>query len=1542
MSEFFTEEQRREYENAFPGERSNYNFQPAPTAPVTERMQNNYQTPYGPVPGESASPNSRPLPPHMPTSPLEGPGSRRDDMRNRGSGKQVKKHKRGEPSGESTEEASSEDSDQSQTVALKAGEADFESPEEETSTGEEVYITVPRKEVLSMVQAAERSATGIRKTRREVMDGVYPPSTRGRVRDLMERDVAVEREQEKTPTSPVVQPTPLKKAAPGSIKKPSLAKATAKDGLPELVPVEARKVRFEVSEDEEMAEAKPVKTSTTVDKRRGEERKPETGFSGRQSELTATVDKQKKAFEFVEPVAEVAENGKVNITLSSIQKPRFQQRLSGPGERVVPQRRNLTLDRQEIVQWFFDAWGLLSEWLRAYFDSATAVTRRRRAIKSPTYPVSNQQTYSDIALMNSTNTFSAPTSDSDSRPPVPPHEPFVQFRPEPFENVQYLSRQQFHQPPPVTLAQPPSSEDALAAIQGILYDQWGKFNHRQPIDVRPTFSAAPQSLYIGSYSDPNGQLVHRSIAMNNLEVLTDGQTGLPYTITGHTVRDTYAVPASQNVVWPLELIYPSNDRIRTEMDRCMNTPTTDDGDAGFPVHASQTCPPLGSAMEYPWVSDFIADVNEGTHRPQLSADESRPNPASPTAEPLTKAARHFRLDERSTVAPNETVNASYDRTVSPSANSFASSETSPTMPILEPIPTAPPQIGAMTITRLNQEISGRAVQDLRLEGGLWSVLFDEEVEPRLIELLSRGDSGNMSSGPGDADSDEGLGICEVCFEPRHDPWAPCAANNGGTPMTPPYMIPGHPPTIADDQQTGETWHYFDDVVRSFTLIPRAEHSRSQQEEMDRAVQEALSPFLEECVNLPTSEEDCWKKLAATAGEARDTFGHLATLFEARRATEGRVAAVKKAREIEYVGRLSWLSDKILTEFRKAARTRLPETPARPNPFEARAAELSSEERNLAAAQALATLAAPAGRHDTGYGSSIAHALGVPQQEIIPHVNTLEVPNLARTTTELITRDSWSSSSEAVSTDYSYEEIDPYGRYPLQPQVNNQGIFSPTVSEWSVTSTDFGIDPRNVIDAALFRVQAQQVNRNETLKDGAASAPAPEAPIGARPTETIASTLSTDFSRDYTMSNSNFHDQLPRDCFKDLSLWAGDGARSRAEHLHWEDGTFGEPFRDALSILHGPLARFLDYSAMANEGVASLSAFSPLTVHCRPGPSPTPTSPDPTQSPTSLDFSLPDPRPSNSRELGQAQEDRLRENRFEREGLHQGQKREPSSPADAHLEARKRRKLRKFQGDALRRQTTERAAFQASGLAEPDAVRLFAGVRQASLEGARRVEAAVWARYEITEVRGSNWFIKSWKPDAEEAGTTFQGHFPISVVDHPFLLDNETTRMHALHNVLLANGRNVLASLLADILTVRVCDHYIVSNYLCAGFLDMAYPPEADYRWWKLLQPEDEEDEDDFRADTDVSSISSLEYLPRPGESTSDAMEVPATSAQDAADKPTFAEAGPFVEGATGQFRSHVVEYSDRSMDGDGNVAHHSFVVCSCLPGSPGEHQASAD
>ncbi|KAJ7695632.1 hypothetical protein B0H17DRAFT_1131263 [Mycena rosella] len=287
----------------------------------------------------------------------------------------------------------------------------------------------------------------------------------------------------------------------------------------------------------------------------------------------------------------------------------------------------------------------------------------------------------------------------------------------------------------------------------------------------------------------------------------------------------------------------------------------------------------------------------------------------------------------------------------------------------------------------------------------------------------------------------------------------------------------------------------------------------------------------------------------------------------------------------------------------------------------------------------------------------------------------------------------------------------------------------------------------------------------------------------------------------------------------LRQWLHDKAMLQLEQIQWEDDCTGAPLHSALRTLYGPLREFLDFLTMAANCIAHLELLADAASIQQPLPSPPSFHLDPRQSPTSLDFSLPDATAAHDPGLsdttvsatmtvaatpgtaviatGDTHTNRHGKRKF------RGDDPEPEQ---------KRKKFRKSHGDILRRAVIEHEAYKAVGLTNTHAICMFTGVRLAVLAGKECIEQFVREHYSVDET-----------------------YLPSGHVTHPLLTNLEAAQLHVMWKVLHQHQQYILASLVFDILTFRLRDVYAVSHLLNAGYLGTQYPGA---RHWELLPFDD--------------------------------------------------------------------------------------------------------
>ncbi|KAJ7905816.1 hypothetical protein B0H14DRAFT_2554251 [Mycena olivaceomarginata] len=130
----------------------------------------------------------------------------------------------------------------------------------------------------------------------------------------------------------------------------------------------------------------------------------------------------------------------------------------------------------------------------------------------------------------------------------------------------------------------------IATLEEYVHRQWQRYAAGAPLDVEPTFSAAPQSEYYGSVILPNGQRLHRSAGFNVFRIFRDHGTGQPFTMSCHEFTFHVSTPDDPQRIWDLELCYPSDERLSAAM---ATLPSIEGQEPlSYPVHATKQAPPM--------------------------------------------------------------------------------------------------------------------------------------------------------------------------------------------------------------------------------------------------------------------------------------------------------------------------------------------------------------------------------------------------------------------------------------------------------------------------------------------------------------------------------------------------------------------------------------------------------------------------------------------------------------------------------------------------------------------------------------------------------------------------------------------------------------------------------------------------------------------------------------------------------------------------------------------------------------------------------------
>ncbi|KAF7361899.1 RT-RNaseH-2 domain-containing protein [Mycena venus] len=865
------------------------------------------------------------------------------------------------------------------------------------------------------------------------------------------------------------------------------------------------------------------------------------------------------------------------------------------------------------------------------------------------------------------------------------------------EKVQYLSRSTLNRPPMPVVSL--STEGPVATIADAVVRQWQRYADRQPLDVDPTFVAAPQSEYYGHVVLPNGQVLHRSSSANAFRVFRDRETGLPFTMSCHEFTFHVTTPGDPQKTWDLELCYLSDERLRQAMSTMNPLVPPVGGEVGFPVNAIEHAPPmlpLSERLQINQVSVAVAKYIIRTHRLQSLAAG-------------TASAGEVIAPERMTVDPGD----------------------------LEPLverrklrgpPLMVPPDDVLKLAPCHAYGGGKdAMRAMKREAELSKSVRRRTRESTTLEddIFGSDDSdyGDIPGLVGSVEdsrtnSSADLGICGLCFESQHESTLDC-------PLFRPK--PSKERVVGGDGSS-------EGVLTEQRMM-----------EMQQVLDIALGPTMREWLTLPPAAVP-FQALVAAAGEARKAFEEYTVEFEWRREEEEK--GIVRGMESTAADGLQALRREqgVVKEGmdRKTAERRAD------SPFP----RLPRVTRDL---------------------SHTAH--------LIP-------PNFNVNRGNPVTRDEWSSSASAspsssVTDDDAPvydndEDDDSNSREIYYQQTLSPGNWSPAVSEWSVEAWDllspFFSNPQRIIDEALSRA----LPRNST-------------------TISLPSDSATELSGDEDYPSSSDEDGAAQ-IVQDLRLWTYEGNAHQVTHLRFEDEMGSEPANRALRALHGPLSKFVDYPAMAAEGVLNLRCPSPLPFKLANFPSvpDSPVSddlPDVLSAPTSLDFVLPTSAVRSTVGTRQASpallDDGAAGDLITGSGVPDtadivGREWNPDDEEGGLNQNGMRKKTSKFHGDKLRRMVIEREALKATGYTDPVVIRMMAGVRLATLEAARRIEDLVWHRYGIHE-----------------------GSFPDRFLHHPFLFNIEAAKMQTLWHILQRNGRYQLANVLYEVAlnppSGRICE-----------------------------------------------------------------------------------------------------------------------------------------
>ncbi|KAF8208398.1 hypothetical protein K438DRAFT_1961891 [Mycena galopus ATCC 62051] len=863
----------------------------------------------------------------------------------------------------------------------------------------------------------------------------------------------------------------------------------------------------------------------------------------------------------------------------------------------------------------------------------------------------------------------------------------------------------------------------------------------------PVAAIVDAAIYYGQTVLPDGQVLHRSAAMNTFRVFQDVETGVPVTMSGHEFIFHVACPEELHAVWSLKTPYPTDAQMRNVMQRFVPPIVSGAVALSFPMHGTEVAPPM-LAMEERLHLDAGMDGSE-SEADVLRDELVAVGPHQLTATNLAKLPRGLAM---------------------PTPRGLMGSG----------------QEACQIIADFEGQLHRRARKTLQLGDNYFVTYSAEETEDasttdadsRMPDLVS------ISSSGGGSNTSIDIGFCDLCLAPQHETELACplfgTENTEGFPGRAVVMNTSSDRMSNQNELRVNT--VFNETLGEYEVLGMRA-PEEEKREMHSALEVPDSP----------NEGAVFRTLVDAVVDARKMLEECTVEYDDEKEDGNHTIALADTDQIGSGVRI---------------RTATPFSPPR-SPL-----RLPPRHRILE----------PEDQHSDDGTPVLRRHASAP----LSYADRVVLPSFTKRG-GIVTRNQWSSSPASLPGGplRSIEDNEDLALAD-RTEVIDSGEWSPVASEESVDFQSLTL-LRWLIEEAIFRAWGW---------------PSSYPPSYATDSIEPSSTSSESHSGFSCTSRYEFYDDNNFELHESLSFWVRDGNKHQRNHCRFENEMGVEPLHQALQALHGPLSFFVDYLAMAGQGVKDIisTAFtpSPFSASVFPaapdlesGVTPKLTSdtpPSPTAASISFDHSLPvtverspaSPAPANPV---------MSEGEWEEIVI------EPLSAGS------QKRKYPHGEEEGLNQQGCRKKT--PAGMADERAVRLMAGVRLAVLEVLRRIEDMVWHRYGITEYA-----------------------FPDKLIRHLFLFPLEAAKLQVLWHILQRNGRDILADALHEVLLIRLHRDYAVSTRFNAAFLDDNYP-ERNWEYWHLLGEEHPQsiylpNFDISDNSSDSGSMGGLEYPPSEG------------------------------------------------------------------------------
>ncbi|KAJ7036006.1 hypothetical protein C8F04DRAFT_1181781 [Mycena alexandri] len=954
----------------------------------------------------------------------------------------------------------------------------------------------------------------------------------------------------------------------------------------------------------------------------------------------------------------------------------------------------------------------------------------------------------------------------------------------PFEEIQYLARTHIHHPG--TAYEEIIDEDPEMAIRNAVDAQWRNYMQKRPLDVHPSFSASPQTIYLGSLELENGQLAHDLIQLNSVTVLYNQDDKRPCTLTGHRYSRLFTTPQSASAIWPYEVPYPSDARLESVM-----------ADFAPPGQRQEDSATLRSAFaatatSAPRAGDFAEEVHApGYTRARVSSTKTTvvgpgDAPEYRRSTSTTETSHEFTVrDDQSEESMDERWSLGSSTPSSlPDLISISDSDYA-----LEYYPPNCTRCGYPPHDRVDQCPEWMLPPQEHTPG---QFNFSKARGQRLTVNLADGSPTvtrptPISGTPSVDERPTGFFNPDGTYAPNAHYWT----THDDTVLYNFQAILGLDPHAPGDLiRLRQVARVAEMQVHQVSAIIERRFQESQQMEAQRVVERERVQELE-------AEREVMRRMsqALEDEDMRRRESQAAELEELRR----------ESRTAEYVpesSTVALLTSTILTHRRPFTLTmglRTKEGSSEDGPAAQRSEDTLRE---------LPTdvLSSPVGSTDVPTNVSLPPAL---------HARSISP-------TEILTPASAPSPITERSVDYQVE-------FPFSPNdIIDEAIYRIVAQQPDVQLEGLTADAPVANLAAHTTVDSSVAGVGIALPSSSASDSG-----DSLDTQDFLHAVEENVGPPLTQNHDESGDVMGINLFH----WAEEQMAREDYSRQWDVGFTTSPLQSARQIVWGPLRSMLDFPQMASDNLRdlhhSLATYSSIfddSSSSSTGSTHDPDTPDRGDMDTDVGDSNDSNVPLHSALVDNVVDAIAGDAERNSDESETGSKRK--SGENNH--GRPRKRFRKFFGDHLRREVIHHEALKAANLLDANVIGNLASIRHGLLEGGRRLESLL--------VREKGDFRDGRREFFHEYAWLIPDHAPdrYAICErprHPLLFDFESARLHVVLLMLRRKQYFDIAWLLNDLLRLQFLENYAIGHLLTAGFLDNPTSGFTDSSYCSVSDPE---------------------------------------------------------------------------------------------------------